>query len=77
MDFRTTTVVGLAGDVAAGRTSARSLTEGALARIDELDPKVNAFVAVDADAAVARPTRSMRGWPRGRRSVRWLAFRSA
>jgi Asp-tRNA(Asn)/Glu-tRNA(Gln) amidotransferase A subunit family amidase len=52
MDFRTTTVVALAGDVAAGRTSARSLTEGALARIEALDPKVNAFVVVDAEAAL-------------------------
>jgi aspartyl-tRNA(Asn)/glutamyl-tRNA(Gln) amidotransferase subunit A len=52
MDFRTSTVVELAAGVAAGRTTARSLVEGALARIEELDPKINAFVVVDADAAL-------------------------
>ncbi|MDQ2649666.1 MAG: amidase family protein [Actinomycetota bacterium] len=52
MDFRTTTVVDLAREVSAGRTSAVSLAEGALARIDELDAKVNAFVVVDAEGAL-------------------------
>jgi Asp-tRNA(Asn)/Glu-tRNA(Gln) amidotransferase A subunit family amidase len=51
MDFRSTTVVALAAEVAAGRTTARSLTDAALDRIEELDPKINAFVVVDPDAA--------------------------
>lgn len=53
MDFRRTTVAALADDVAARRISARELVAAALARIEEVDPKVNAFVAVDAEAALA------------------------
>ncbi len=52
MDFRTTTVAGLAADVSAKRTSARELVEAALARIEAIDPKVNAFVAVDGERAL-------------------------
>lgn len=52
MDFRTTTVAALAADVAAARTSARDLTQAALDRIEELNPRVNAFVAVDAERAL-------------------------
>lgn len=53
MDFRLTTVAALAADVAAKRTSARELTEAALARIEAVNPRVNAFVAVDAERALA------------------------
>lgn len=53
MDFRTTTVSELAADVSAKRTSARELVSAALARIDEIDSRVNAFVAVDAERALA------------------------
>lgn len=53
MDFRTTTVADLATDVSARRTSARELVTEALARIEAVDPKVNAFVALDAEAALA------------------------
>lgn len=53
MDFRLTTVAALAADVAAKRTSARELTEAALARIEAVNPTVNAFVAVDAERALA------------------------
>ena len=52
MDFRTTTVAALAADVAAARTSARELTQAALDRIEELNPRVNAFVAVDGERAL-------------------------
>ena len=51
-DFRTTTVAALADDVRAGRRSARELAEAALARIDELNPAINAFVAVDGERAL-------------------------
>ena len=54
MDFRRTTVAELAADVAARRTSARELVEAALARIEEVDARVNAFVALDADGARAQ-----------------------
>ncbi|HEX7167483.1 MAG TPA: amidase family protein [Acidimicrobiales bacterium] len=52
-DFRTTSVVDLAEEVRHGKTSARELTGAALARIDELNGSVNAFVAIDAESALA------------------------
>lgn len=51
-DFQRDSVVRLAGDVRAGRVSARELTAHALARIDALNPALNAFVAVDGEAAM-------------------------
>ena len=53
MDFRTTTVAQLADDVSAKRVSARELVGAALARIEAVDAKVNAFVAVDEERALA------------------------
>lgn len=53
MDFRTTTVAALAADVSAKRTSARELVSAALDRIEEIDPRVNAFVAIDGERALA------------------------
>lgn len=53
MDFRRTTVSQLADDVANRRVSSRELVQAALDRIDEVNPQVNAFVAVDAEAALA------------------------
>ena len=53
MDFRTTPLPDLVADLAARRISSRELVAHALARIDELNPGVNAFVALDADAALA------------------------
>jgi aspartyl-tRNA(Asn)/glutamyl-tRNA(Gln) amidotransferase subunit A len=53
MDFRRTTLVALAAEVAARRVSARDLVEASLARIEETNGAVNAFVAVDAVAARA------------------------
>ncbi len=53
MDFRRTTIAALADDVAARRVSARELTQVALDRIEAIDPTINAFVAVDGDAALA------------------------
>ncbi|MEM9520407.1 MAG: amidase [Actinomycetota bacterium] len=50
-DFRTTTVEALAAAVQAGEISARALTDAALANVDAHNPTLNAFVAVDADAA--------------------------
>ena len=52
MDFRTTSVAALAADVSAKRTSARELVTAALHRIEELDPRVNAFVAIDGERAL-------------------------
>ncbi len=52
-DFREHRVSDLAADVRARRRSARELTQFALERIEALDPQVNAFVATDADRALA------------------------
>jgi Asp-tRNA(Asn)/Glu-tRNA(Gln) amidotransferase A subunit family amidase len=57
MDFRTRTVADLAADVSGRRTSSRELVEAALARIDDVNPRVNAFVAVDGDLAMADAAR--------------------
>ena len=43
----------LAGMVRSGEVSARELVQCALDRIEELDPKLNAFVQVDAEGALA------------------------
>ncbi len=53
MDFREHTVEGLAAQVRAGEVSARELTQAALDRIAALDGEVHAFLAVDADLALA------------------------
>lgn len=53
MDFRRTTVAVLAQDVAERKISARELTQIALDRIDATNAEVNAFVSVDAEAAMA------------------------
>lgn len=52
MDLRAETVAGLARAVAERRLAARELVAHCLARIDALDGAVNAFVAVDGDAAL-------------------------
>jgi aspartyl-tRNA(Asn)/glutamyl-tRNA(Gln) amidotransferase subunit A len=51
MDFRTIRLADLAGQVRRRELSAREVTEHALARLDALNPTLNAFVAVDADRA--------------------------
>ena len=53
MDFRTESIADLAARVRAKHISARELTSHALARIDALNPQVNAFVAVDGERALA------------------------
>lgn len=50
-DFRESSVIQLAADVRSGATTAASVTEIALARIAEVNDRVNAFVAVDAEGA--------------------------
>ena len=57
MDLRTESVVDLAARVQAGELAARELTAHALERIEALDPQINAFVALDADAAFAAALR--------------------
>ena len=44
----------IAAAVSAGQIKARSVVEAALARIDAIDPKVNAFTDVTAERALAR-----------------------
>jgi aspartyl-tRNA(Asn)/glutamyl-tRNA(Gln) amidotransferase subunit A len=57
MDFRHTTLIGLAADVRAGTIAARELVVHALEQIDAHNGSVNAFVAVDADAALSAADR--------------------
>lgn len=52
-DFRRQTVVALADDVRRGAVGSRELVEHALARIESADGSLNAFTAVDGEAALA------------------------
>lgn len=52
MDFRRESLSGLAEQVRAGKLSARELVGHALTRIDALNGEINAFVAVDGEAAL-------------------------
>lgn len=54
MDFRRIELEDLAAQVRERTVSSRELTEHALARIEAANPAVNAFVAVDAEAALAQ-----------------------
>jgi aspartyl-tRNA(Asn)/glutamyl-tRNA(Gln) amidotransferase subunit A len=56
MDFRTESVDDLAARVASGELSARQLTEHALGRIEALNGRLNAFVALDPEGAMAEAT---------------------
>jgi aspartyl-tRNA(Asn)/glutamyl-tRNA(Gln) amidotransferase subunit A len=51
MDFRTTTIEALVGEVRARRASARELTEAALANIEAANPRINAVCDVRPDLA--------------------------
>ena len=53
MDFRGETVAGLAERVRARELSAREVVRGALDRIEELNERINAFVHVDPEGALA------------------------
>jgi Asp-tRNA(Asn)/Glu-tRNA(Gln) amidotransferase A subunit family amidase len=53
VDFRRLSVADLAAQVRSGAISAREVVGHALAQIEAHNPSVNAFVAVDADAALA------------------------
>jgi len=57
VDFRRTTLDGLAADVRAGRIAARELVVHALEQIDARNGSINAFVAVDGDAALSAAER--------------------
>ena len=57
MDFRRTDIEALAAQVRAKEVSARELAQHALDRIEAANPAVGAFVAVDADAALAEADR--------------------
>ncbi len=52
IDFRTTPLAELVGAVKAKEVSARELTRTALARIEDLNPIYNAFVALDGERAL-------------------------
>lgn len=52
IDFRRTSLAELADSVRQKKVSAREVTAAALARIKELNPSINAFVAVDGERAL-------------------------
>ena len=52
MDFRQTSIVSLASQVRNGQLSARTVTQAALANIDRLDDKLNAFCSVNVEQAL-------------------------
>jgi len=54
MDFLSESVADIAGRVNGGQQSAREVTEHAIARIEALNPTLNAFVAWDGDDALAQ-----------------------
>jgi amidase len=56
--------LGLAARVRSGELSARELVEASLQRIEELEPKINAFTHVAADAALAAAAEIEPGDPR-------------
>lgn len=56
--FAAHTVVGLAGELRAGRTSPAELVARALAEAARLDPALNAFVTLDAEGAMAAARRA-------------------
>jgi aspartyl-tRNA(Asn)/glutamyl-tRNA(Gln) amidotransferase subunit A len=53
MDFRKESLADLAESVRLGKVGARELVQHALDRIEMLDEQINAFTAVDGDAAIA------------------------
>ncbi len=54
MDFLSDSVADIAARVNGGQQSAREVTEHAIARIEALNPSLNAFVAWDGDGALAQ-----------------------
>src|SRR5947209_6344948 len=58
------TAIELAEQVRSGEVSARELVEASLRRIDELDPRINAFTFVAGDQALAEAGRVAGGDPR-------------
>jgi aspartyl-tRNA(Asn)/glutamyl-tRNA(Gln) amidotransferase subunit A len=57
MDFRRESITDLAADVRSGTRTAHQLVTHALERIEALNPRVNAFVAIDADDALEAAAR--------------------
>lgn len=59
MDFRDTGISRLAADLRAGRIRAEKVLEGTLARIEELEPRLNAFTSLRDREAVLAEARSI------------------
>ncbi len=50
IDLETETIASLGARMSSGELTARALTEHCLARIEDLDPKVNAIIEINPDA---------------------------
>ncbi len=66
-DFAWSSAANTAAAIAAGRTTARSVVESALARIREYDPLLNAFTAVTEQRAILRAQAVDASFTRGER----------
>ena len=62
-----TTIGELSPRVAAGKVTSEKLTENCLATIADLNPKLNAFITVTADLALARARQADKDIAGGRR----------
>ena len=57
-------LVSVAKAIAAKQVSSREVTQSCLDRIGKWQPKLNAFMAIEAEDALKRPTPPMRRWRR-------------
>jgi aspartyl-tRNA(Asn)/glutamyl-tRNA(Gln) amidotransferase subunit A len=65
MDLQRLTIAEAGRQLRSGQTTSRALTEASLARVEALEPKLNAFITLTADAARAAADRADAGLAAG------------